>query len=57
MGDLQIEEPNSAVVTAGSEVTADSWFPEVEARLTFLLALKRMSLCLARVVLFWVGVS
>jgi hypothetical protein len=39
-------------VTAGSEVTADSWFPEVEARLTFLFARRRMSLCLAKVVLF-----
>jgi hypothetical protein len=39
-------------VTTGSEVTADSEVPEVEARLTFLLALRRMSLCLAKVVLF-----
>ena len=38
------------IVTAGSEATADSVVPEVEARLTFLLAHRRMSLCLAKVV-------
>jgi hypothetical protein len=44
-------------VTAGSEATADSVFPEVEARLTDLFARRCCSLCLARTVLFWLGVS
>ena len=43
-------------VTAGSEATADSWVPEVEARLTFLFARSRASLCFAKVVLCWLGV-
>jgi hypothetical protein len=47
----------AASVTTGSEATADSWVPEVEALFTFRLARRRMSLCLARVVLFWDGVS
>jgi hypothetical protein len=44
-------------VTAGLEATADSVVPEVEAWLTFRLARRRMSLCLAKVAFFWDGVS
>src|SRR5712671_1031009 len=44
-------------VTAGLEATADSWFPEVEALLTLLLACSRASLCLASLVLHWLGES
>src|SRR5712671_1035112 len=59
-------DPESAVasdpavtgfVTAGSEATADSGSLEVEARLISRLARSRASLCLARVVLRWLGVS
>jgi len=52
-----LPRPRSYYVTAGLEATADSCFPKVEAQLTFRLACKRMSLCLAKVVLFWLGVS
>src|SRR5712671_5291135 len=48
---------NTVFVTAGSEVTADSVSVEVEARLISRLARSRASLCLAKVVLRWLGVS
>ena len=48
---------SATTVTAGSEATADSVVPEVEAWLTFRLARRRMSLCLAKVVCFWDGAS
>src|SRR5712671_4130974 len=44
-------------VTAGSEATADSGSLEVDARLISRFARSRASLCLARVVLRWLGVS
>src|SRR5712671_5800820 len=44
-------------VAAGSEATADSGSLEVDARLISRFARSRASLCLARVVLRWLGVS
>jgi len=49
--DAYVKERSCKIVTAGLEATADSWFPDVEARLMVLSARRRASLCLASLVL------